>query len=145
MNERAVDVRTSMAKYPCTGPASVRRMPTKRPLSGPLTTLRPPSSMTELVSHAIAKTKVDRASRREVTVLREVRALAHLDALDQLRDEDVRVGVALPVRVAGQVEGYVVDVDREVGAVVCVEAPDEILVGVASPRVLKNDEPRGDL
>ena len=60
--------------------------------------------------------------------------------LDRLRDEEVQVGVSLPVGVAPQVHGQPVDEQRDIGAVVGVEAPQEVLLGLSSSLVLPEDE-----
>jgi hypothetical protein len=71
------------------------------------------------------------ARGREIALVREVGALAVRDAVDELGDEPVQVAVALAVRVRGHVDGHAVDRGREVGAVVEVEAAQEILVRLA--------------
>ena len=82
---------------------------------------------------------VRRAGGREVAVLGKVRALAVLDLVDQLGDQEIQVGVALAVRVAGHVGRHAVDERGEVGAVVEVVAAQEILVRLAIARVLGDD------
>jgi hypothetical protein len=93
------------------------------------------------VVEAVAVLDVRRAGRREIAVLGEVRALAIVDLLDQLRDQEVQVGVALAVRVAGHVGRHAVDEGGEVGAVVEVVAAQEILVRLAVAGMLRDDQP----
>lgn len=86
--------------------------------------------------------EVERPRRAEVTELDEVGALVRLEHLDRLGDQEVQVRVALPVRVAPQVDGQPVDEEGEVGAVVGVEPAKEVLLGLAAALVLVDDEPR---
>ena len=80
-----------------------------------------------------------RAGRREVAFLGVVRPLAIADAIDQLGDQPVEVGVALAVRVRRHVDRHAVDEGREVGAVVEVEAAQVVLVRLAVAAVLRHD------
>ncbi len=57
----------------------------------------------------------------------------------------MQVDVALPVGVAHRVDGRPVDEDREVGAVIEVEAAQEVLLRLAPSRVLHREEPRDHL
>ncbi|MGC4090801.1 MAG: hypothetical protein QM756_23595 [Polyangiaceae bacterium] len=77
---------------------------------------------------------------REIPVLGGIGPLLVLDALHQLGNEEIQVQVAVAVAVGGQVDGHAVDGDGKVGAVVQVEAPQEILVGFAVPGMLGDDE-----
>ena len=54
----------------------------------------------------------------------------------------MQVGVALAVGVAAQVHGQAVDEEGDVGAVVGVEAAEQVLLGLASALVLADDEAR---
>ena len=62
--------------------------------------------------------------------------------VDRLGNQKVQVRVALAVRVAHGVDRRVVDEERHVGAVIEVEAAREVLLGLASARVLDRKEPR---
>ena len=66
-------------------------------------------------------------------------------AVDELGDQEVDVGVALAVGVRRHVDRHAVHVGREVGAVVEVEAAQEVLVGLAVAAVLRDDQPGHDL
>ena len=91
---------------------------------------------------ACAGDEVDGARRVEVPLVGEVGALRHLQTFDDLGNQEVQVGVALPVGMADEVDGYAVDGERNVGAVVGVETAQEQLVGFASALMLSNHEPR---
>lgn len=94
-----------------------------------------------------------RPSRREAEgVLRRARhgevalpgvegALQHVERLDQLGDEEVRVGVALAVRVRGLVDGHAVDGELQVLPAAGVEASEEDLVGVALAQPVGQEHP----
>ena len=84
---------------------------------------------------------VRRAGRGEVSLRCEAGTLEVVDAIDQLRDEEVEVGVALAMRVRAQVDGNAVQGGGEVGAVVEVEAAQEILVRLSRAAVLRDDQP----
>ncbi len=88
---------------------------------------------------------VGRARRREVALVGEIGALAVTHLFDQLGDEEVDVGVTLAVRVRRHVDGDAVHAHREVGAVVQVEAAQEVLVRLAVAAVLRDDQPRHHL
>lgn len=65
-----------------------------------------------------------------------------IDVVDELGDEEVEVGVALPVRVRRHVDGHPLETRLEVRAMIEVEAANEVLVRLAVARVLRDDEPR---
>ena len=69
-------------------------------------------------------------------------ALLIVDPLDQLGDDEVEVEIALAVAVAAHVDRHAVDESGEVGAVIEVEAAQEILVGLAGAGMLGGDEAR---
>jgi hypothetical protein len=96
----------------------------------------------DAVVQAVAVLDARRTRRREVAVLREIRAFPIVDLLDDLGDQEVEVCVALAVRVGGHVERHAFDPGREVGAVVEVEAAQEILVGLAVARMLRDHAAR---
>ena len=83
-----------------------------------------------------------RAGGGEVALVREVRAFGELDAGDDLRDQEVDVGVALAVRVRRHVHRRAGHRHREIAAVIEVEAAQEILVGLALAAVLRDDHAR---
>jgi hypothetical protein len=61
----------------------------------------------------------------------EVGTSADPHRLDQLGNEEADVGVALAVAVGSHVDRHAVDPDGEIGAVVEIEAAQEVLVGFA--------------
>ena len=85
-----------------------------------------------------------RAGGREVPLVRPVGPLAVLDALDQFRDQEVEVGVALAMGMGGHVGRHAHHPGGEVGAVVQVEATQVVLVGLAVAAVLGNDQAGDD-
>ena len=62
-----------------------------------------------------------------------------MGALDQLRDQEIEVGVSLAVPVGRHVDRHPAGRDGEIGAVVEVEAAQEILVRLAAAGVLGGD------
>ena len=86
-----------------------------------------------------------RAGGGEVALVREVRPLRELDAGDDLRNQEVDVGVALAVRVGRHVHRRAGHRHREVAAVIEVEAAQEVLVGLALAAVLRDDDARHGL
>jgi len=81
----------------------------------------------------------------EIALLGVVHALAVVDALDELWDEEVEITVALAMSVSRHVDRDTIHESREIGAMVEVEATQEILVSLAVPAVLSHDEPRHGL
>ena len=82
----------------------------------------------------------DRAGRGEVALVGEVGTLADVASTDQLGDQEIDVGIALAVAVRAHVDRHAVDVDGKIGAVVEIEAAQEVLVGFALAAVLGDDE-----
>jgi hypothetical protein len=93
----------------------------------------------------VAQLQIERTGGGEVAVPREVGPLGDLDPLHQLGDHEVEIGVALPVAVADQVDRDAVHEHRHVGAVIGVEAAEEVLVRLAAAGVLHDVEPGDDL
>ena len=91
---------------------------------------------------AIAGDEVDGARGVEVALVGEVGPLGDLDRLQHFRNDEVQVGVALPVRVRGHVHRHAVDGDGHIGAVIGVEAAQEELVGLAAALVLRDHQAR---
>jgi len=81
-----------------------------------------------------------RAARgREVTDVGVVRSLAVVEALDELRDQEVEIHVALTVRMGREVHLHAHHASQEVGPVVEVEAAQEVLVRLPRAAVLGDD------
>ena len=112
---------------------------------------RPPEAVVsalELRDRAVEHVQVvdvDVPRRGEVALRRVVRALLVLHARDELGDQEVVVRVALAVRVRRHVDGRARDPGGEVGAVVDVEAPHVVLVGLALAAVLADHDARDRL
>src|SRR5688572_2179768 len=85
------------------------------------------------------------AGSGKIAELRVVRALVVGDALDQLRDHEVEVHVALAVPVRRHVDRHPLDLRQEIGAVVEVESAQEVLVRLPVSGVLSRDQARDDL
>jgi CopG family transcriptional regulator, nickel-responsive regulator len=94
----------------------------------------------EVPLQAVDGVEIDGAGGGEVALAREVGAFAVGEAAHDLGDHEVGVGIALAVAVRAHVDGHAVDGDGEVGAVVQVEAAQEVLVGLALAAVLGDDE-----
>jgi len=84
--------------------------------------------------------EVGRPSGREVTDARIVRTFAVIETLDQGGEQEIEVGVTLAMAVGRHVHRQPIDPHGEVGAVVEVEAAQEILVRLALTTVLGGDE-----
>ena len=82
---------------------------------------------------------VSRSCRGKVAVLRVVRAFAKLHAAHELRDEKVRIRVALRMGMRRHVDGNAGNGLPEVEAVVEVEPTQVVLVGLALTAVLADD------
>jgi hypothetical protein len=80
------------------------------------------------------------ASRGEIPLFGVVRSLAHRHRADQLRDEKADVGIALAVAVGAHIDRHARDPDREIGTVIKVEPAQEVLVRLALPAVLRDDQ-----
>src|SRR5262249_32440161 len=77
----------------------------------------------ELVVHATRD--------REVPLVRIERTFDHPDPFDHLWDDEVRVGVAMAIRVVPLVDRHPVDGEFDVLPLLCVEAAKKDLIGVA--------------
>ena len=81
-----------------------------------------------------------RACGREVALLGEVRALRELHPADQLRHQDVEIGIALTVAVRRHIHRHPRERRREVGAVIEVEAAQVVLIGFPLAAVLRDHD-----
>ena len=84
----------------------------------------------------------DGTRRGEVALPRVVGALLELDRAHELGNHEVEVGIALAVAVRREVDRQARDGEREVGAVVDVEAAHVVLVGLPLAAVLADDHAR---
>ena len=81
----------------------------------------------------------------EVALLRRVGPLEDADGVNELRHDEVGVGVAVAVVVARVVDGDAVDRELEVLPLVGVEAAEEDLLGVARAALVREEETGGEL
>ena len=87
---------------------------------------------------------VDGAGGGEIALIGEVGPLADIDRLDQFRNQEVDIGIALAVAVRRHVDRHAVDGDGKIRAVVEIEAAQKILVGFALAGMLGDDQARHD-
>ena len=66
---------------------------------------------------------------------------SRVEALDGLGDQEMEIGVALAVGVATEIDGEPVDEEGDVGAVVGVEAAQEVLFRLATSLMLADHQP----
>jgi hypothetical protein len=97
------------------------------------------------VVDAIDRRHERRARHREIAAVDPVRPLAVIDTLDGFGNKSVDVEIALAMAMGPQVQRHVVDVRREVGAMIEIEPAQEVLIGLTRTRVLGGDQPRNDL
>ena len=76
----------------------------------------------------------------EVSLLRRVGSFEDAHRVNELRDDEVRVGVAVAVIVARVVDGNAVDGELEVLPLVRVEAAEEHLLGVARAALVREEK-----
>jgi hypothetical protein len=88
---------------------------------------------------------LDGAGGAEVAHIGVVRTFSDIHRPDQLRDQKVDICVALPVAMSRHVDGHAVDPDRKIGAVIKIEAAQEILVGLTLSGMLGDDQAGHDL
>ncbi len=92
-----------------------------------------------IVMQLVRQRHVRRAGGGEVAFIRVVRAFLVVDAVHQLGDQKVQVRIALAVRVGAHVDRHAVNEGGEVGAVIQIEAAQEVLIGLAVAAVLRDD------
>ena len=88
----------------------------------------------------VAYDEVERARGGEIAELDEVGPLEPFETLDGLGNQEMKIGVTLPVGVAAEVDGEAVDEERDVGAVIGVEPAQEVLLGLAAALMLADHE-----
>ena len=84
--------------------------------------------------------KLRAARAAEVAELGVIDAEPVVDVVDELGNEEVEIGVPLPVRVRGHVDRHALESRLEIRAVIEVEAANEVLVRLPVARVLRDDE-----
>ena len=90
--------------------------------------------------HAVDQSDMQIAGGGEVAFIGEVGSFADIERIDRLRHQPVQIGIALAMRVGAHVDRHVVDIDREIGAVVEIIAAQKILVGFAVAGMLGDDQ-----
>ena len=80
---------------------------------------------------AIPQRDIQCAGVVEISDVGPIGTLADLQSADCFGDEKIEVGVALAMRVGGQIDRHVVPEGRHVGAVVEIVAAQVILIGLA--------------
>jgi len=85
------------------------------------------------------------AGRGEISFVGVVRPLAIVDVLDQLRYQEIEVRIALSMSVARKIHRHSVHVHGEVGAMVEIEAAQEVLIRLSGAAVLRDDHAGNDL
>ena len=96
----------------------------------------------EVLGQRLVKFQMGRARRAEIPHVGVIRAFFVIHPLHKLRDDDVHVRVTLAMRVRRQVQRHPIQVVGEIGAVIQIEAAQEILVGLPAARVLRDDDAR---
>jgi hypothetical protein len=85
----------------------------------------------DLIGKVVGQVHPGRADRAEVPGVGVVGTLCIVEALDDLRDQEVLIRIALRMGVSAPVHRHAVNEAGEVGAVVEVEAPQLVLIGLA--------------
>ena len=80
------------------------------------------------------------AGSAEVADLGVVRPLAVFQVIHQFGHQKVQVGIALAVGMGGHVDGQAIHLQGQVGAVVQIEAAQEVLIALAFAAVLRGDQ-----
>ena len=84
----------------------------------------------------------DQIVQRAAEAGRGLRALDHVDPFDRLRNDEIQIGIALPVAVSTQIDRHVVDEKSDIRAMIGIESPQEVLIPLAGPaRMFDGNEP----
>ncbi len=81
-----------------------------------------------------------RPDRAEIADLRVIRPLGVVETLEQLRNDEVEIGIALAMSIARPVDRHVVDEIGEVDTVIEIETAQQILVGLAFAGMHRNSQ-----
>ena len=93
-----------------------------------------------LIRYLVDIAQVYGRHRGKVAFLREIGPLGVGDAGGQLGDEEVQVGIALAVRVRAHVDRHAIDKGRQIGAVIEIDAAQEVLIGFPLSAVDRDHE-----
>ena len=96
----------------------------------------------QVLLHRVEVAECSRRRRRRNRLRRVIRSLVVVDPRDELRDHEIEIGVALPMCVRAHVDRHAGEIGREIGAVIEIEAAQEILVRLAGAAVLGDDHAR---
>ena len=99
----------------------------------------------EILPQSIELPKLRRTRGGEITHLREERTFVVVDLTHHFGNQEIEVGIALPVRVGAQVHGHAVDVDGKIRPMIEIEAAQEILVRRAAAGMLRDHDARNYL
>ena len=106
---------------------------------------RPRGHHGEVVGQGADVIDLHRPRRVEIAEIGEIGALAVVQGADQLGNHEIEIGIALAMPMGAHVDRHVVQRDINVGAVIEVEAAQEVLVGLALAAVLGGDQSRHNL
>ena len=108
----------------------------------PLSIELPAGQLHQALLDHLARSEADRPGRVEVAELGVIRAFVHVEAFDGLGNDEIEVGITLPVRMGAKIDRHAIGEERDIGAVIRIEAAEEVLIRLAgSARVLHRDEP----
>ena len=96
----------------------------------------------QLIRQVVGQADVGGGDRAEISHRRVIGPLGVIHALHELGHHEVDVRIALAVGVGRAVDRHVVDEVGDVGAVVQVEAADQVLIGLALARVSGDHQAR---
>ena len=96
----------------------------------------------DLVGDHVGHVHVVRGHRPEIPDRRVIGPLGVVEPVGELRDDEVQVRIALAMGVGRTVDRHVVEEVGDVGAVVQVESPRQVLVGLALAGVDGDHQPR---
>ena len=94
----------------------------------------------DLVRQRVKVRHAHRTRRREIALVRKVRAFTIIDEIYGFRNQPIDITIALTVRVCPHVRRNATDRDGDIGTVVEVEASKIILIGFAFTRMLRDDD-----
>ena len=124
--------------------AAVRRASTP-PVASRARPFSPASIVANGRSSLSEEMKLGAAGAAEVAELRVIDAELVVDVVDELGNEKIQIGVALTVPVRRHVDRHALEPRLEIGAVVEVEAANEVLIRFAVSGVLRDDQSRDGL
>ena len=88
---------------------------------------------------------VHRTSSGEVTVFRRVRTFPVLHTIDEIRNQEIQIAVALPMSMRTLIDRHSVDTDRQIGSMIKIHATQKILIRLTFTAVLGHDDARRPL